>query len=103
MAPAKQFKTIHETNLIKGKKKGESTMIVTIKGQVLEIKAKEDKQATDVTLYQPGERYNPVVRIANGLPIPKLGEAYQATGSLLQWQTRGGGVGSMVSVREQAK
>jgi hypothetical protein len=78
-------------------------MIVTIKGQVLEIKVKEDKQATDVTLYQPGERYNPVVRIANGLPIPKLHEIYQVTGSLLQWPTKGGGVGSMVSVRELVK
>ena len=48
-------------------------MIVTIKGQVLEIKVKEDKKATDVTLYQPGERYNPVVIIAEGLPIPKVG------------------------------
>lgn len=78
-------------------------MIVTIKGQVLEIKAKEDKKATDITLYQPGERYNPVVRIADGLPIPKVGESYQATGSLLQWATKGGGVGSMISVREAAK
>ncbi|ODA38728.1 hypothetical protein [Desulfosporosinus sp. BG] len=78
-------------------------MIITIKGQVLEIKAKEDKHATDVTLYQPGERYNPVVRIADGLPIPKVGETYQTTGSLLQWSTKGGGVGSMVSVRELVK
>ena len=78
-------------------------MKVTIKGQVLEINAKTDKQATDVTLYQPGERYNPVIRIADGLPITKVGEIYQATGSLLQWSTKGGGIGSMVSVREIAK
>ncbi|MDD4680871.1 MAG: hypothetical protein PHP79_08325 [Clostridia bacterium] len=76
-------------------------MIVTIKGRVLEITKKADKQATDITLYQAGERYNPVVRVADGLPVPKVGEEYQATGSLLQWQTRGGGVGSMVSVRNQ--
>ncbi|HCT30889.1 MAG TPA: hypothetical protein DIW31_09180 [Bacteroidales bacterium] len=78
-------------------------MKVTIKGQVLEINAKIEKQATDVTLYQPGERYNPVVRIADGLPIPKVGETYQTTGDLLQWATKGGGVGSMVSVRELVK
>ncbi|ODA41068.1 hypothetical protein [Desulfosporosinus sp. BG] len=78
-------------------------MVVTIKGVVLEVKAKEDKKATDVTLYQPGERYNPVVRIVDGLPVPKVGETYQTTGSLLQWATKGGGVGSMVSVRELVK
>lgn len=78
-------------------------MIVSIKGQVLEVKAKEDKKATDVTLYQAGERYNPVVRIADGLPVPKPGETFQATGSLLQWSTKGGGIGSMISVRELAK
>jgi hypothetical protein len=46
---------------------------------------------------------NPVVRIADGSPIPKVGESYQATGSLLEWSTKSGGVGSMVSVRELVK
>lgn len=78
-------------------------MIVTIKGQVLEINVKEDKKATDITLYQHGERYNPVVRIADGLPIPKIGETFQTTGSLLEWATKSGSVGSMVSVRESYK
>jgi len=82
---------------------GKQIMIVTIKGQVIETKVKAEKKATDVTLYQPGERYNPVVRIADGLPIPKVGETYQTTGSLLEWATKSGGVGSMVSVRELVK
>jgi hypothetical protein len=73
-------------------------MIVIIKGRVLEVTKKEDKKATDITLFQAGERYNPVVRIADGKPIPKIGEEYSTEGSLLTWRTRDG-VGTMISVR----
>ncbi|MGE5533549.1 MAG: hypothetical protein ACM3UN_04295 [Bacillota bacterium] len=71
---------------------------MTVKGRVLEVSRKEEKKATDVTLYQPGERYNCVVRIADGKPVPKAGEEITIEGSLLTWRTRDG-VGSMVSVR----
>lgn len=73
-------------------------MIVTVKGKVLEVKRKEEKNASDVMLFQPGERSNVVVRIADGKPIPKLNEDFIAEGQLLTWQTRDG-VGAMVSVR----
>lgn len=73
-------------------------MLVTVKGRVLEVAKKEDKKATDVTLFQAGERYNTVVRIAEGKPVPKIGEEFVIEGSLLTWRTRDG-VGSMISVR----
>ena len=73
-------------------------MLVTIKGRVLEVTRKEEKKATDVTLFQAGERYNALVRIAEGKPLPKVGEEFSIEGSLLTWRTRDG-VGSMVSVR----
>lgn len=73
-------------------------MLVTVRGKVLEVRRKDEKKATDVTLFQIGERNNTLVRIADGKPVPKVGEDYSIEGSLLTWRTRDG-VGSMVSVR----
>lgn len=74
-------------------------MKVTIKGRVLEITHKDEKKATDIVLFQAGERNNPLVRLADGKQVPKVGEEYSVEGELLTWSTRNGGIGSMVSVR----
>lgn len=77
---------------------GGTTMKVTVKGRVLEIARKEEKNANDVYLFQAGESINARVRIADGKPLPKIGEEFTIEGSLLTWKTRDG-VGTMVSVR----